>query len=46
MFDEEAFIQKELLADAALYRDPRFLAGLSAMLEQRVPDFRTPQHPI
>ena len=42
-FDEEAFIYKELLADAALYRDPRFLEGLSAMLAQRVPDFRYPE---
>ncbi|EFK12011.1 enoyl-CoA hydratase/isomerase family protein [delta proteobacterium NaphS2] len=42
MFDEEAFIHKELQADAALYRDPRFLEGLRAMLGQRVPDFRTP----
>ncbi|MFC1532286.1 enoyl-CoA hydratase-related protein [Thermodesulfobacteriota bacterium] len=38
-FDEERFINKELRADAALYRDPRFLEGLSALLEQRVPDF-------
>lgn len=41
-FDEEQFIYQELLADAALYRDPRFLEGLSAQLEQRVPDFRLP----
>ncbi|MCG6877588.1 MAG: enoyl-CoA hydratase/isomerase family protein [Deltaproteobacteria bacterium] len=41
-FDEEAFIHKELQADAALYRDPRFLEGLSALLNRRVPDFRTP----
>ena len=39
-FDEEQFIHQELLADAALYREPRFLEGLSALLEQRVPDFR------
>jgi enoyl-CoA hydratase/carnithine racemase len=39
-FDEERFIHQELSADAALYRDPRFLEGLSAQLEQRVPDFR------
>ncbi len=39
-FDEEEFIYKELWADAALYRDPRFLEGLSASLDQRVPDFR------
>jgi hypothetical protein len=41
-FDEEQFIHKELQADAALYRDPRFLEGLSALLDQRVPDFRVP----
>jgi len=38
-FNEERFIHKELQADAALYRDPRFLEGLSALLDQRVPDF-------
>ncbi len=43
-FDEEAFIYRELRADAALYRDPRFMEGLSAMLAQRVPDFRHPDH--
>ena len=43
-FDEEEFVQNELEADAALYRDPRFLEGLSALLEQRVPDFRHPEH--
>ena len=42
-FDEERFIHKELQEDAALYRDPRFLEGLSAMLAQRVPDFRYPR---
>ena len=41
-FDEEQFIHEELRADAVLYRDPRFLEGLSAQLEQRVPDFRLP----
>jgi enoyl-CoA hydratase/carnithine racemase len=41
-FDEERFIRTELRADAALYRDPRFLEGLSALLDQRVPDFRDP----
>lgn len=44
-FDEEQFVQKELSTDAALYRDPRFLEGLSAQLEQRVPDFRLPPLP-
>jgi len=41
-FDENAFVEKELEADAALYRDPRFLEGLTAMLEQRVPNFKNP----
>ena len=41
-FNEEQFINKELWADAALYRDPRFLEGLNAQLNQRVPDFRQP----
>jgi enoyl-CoA hydratase/carnithine racemase len=41
-FDENAFVEKELEADAALYRDPRFLEGLTAMLEQRVPNFKGP----
>jgi enoyl-CoA hydratase/carnithine racemase len=39
-FDERRFVEEELKADAALYRDPRFLEGLRAMLEQRVADFR------
>jgi enoyl-CoA hydratase/carnithine racemase len=43
-FDEERFIHKELQADAALYRDPRFMEGLSALLDQRVPDFRVPEN--
>lgn len=41
-FDERAFVEKELIADAALYRHPNFLEGLKATLEQRVPDFRSP----
>jgi enoyl-CoA hydratase/carnithine racemase len=41
-FHEEHFIQEELRADAALYRDPRFLEGLSALLEQRIPNFGHP----
>ncbi len=41
-YDEEAFVHEELKADAALYRDPKFIVGLTAMLEQRVPDFREP----
>jgi enoyl-CoA hydratase/carnithine racemase len=40
--DERAFVEKELIADAALYRHPNFLEGLKATLEQRVPDFRSP----
>ncbi len=40
VFEESRFVEEELRADAALYRDPRFLEGLRAMLEQRVPDFR------
>jgi len=43
-FDEKQFIHQELQADAALYRDPRFLEGLSALLDQRVPDFRAPEN--
>lgn len=39
-FDEAKFVDKELRTDAALYRDPRFLEGLSALLDHRVPDFR------
>jgi enoyl-CoA hydratase/carnithine racemase len=39
-FDEARFVREELQADAALYRDPRFLEGLSALLNHRVPDFR------
>ena len=41
-YDEKRFVHEELNADAALYRDPKFIVGLSAMLEQRVPDFREP----
>ena len=41
-YEEKSFIEEELKADAALYRDPKFLEGLTAMLEQRVPDFREP----
>ena len=41
-YNEEHFVHEELKADAALYRDPKFMAGLTAMLEQRVPDFREP----
>jgi len=41
-YNEEHFVHQELKADAALYRDPKFIEGLTAMLEQRVPDFREP----
>lgn len=39
-YDEKEFVHEELKADAALYRDPKFMTGLTAMLEQRVPDFK------
>jgi enoyl-CoA hydratase/carnithine racemase len=39
-FDESEFVEREMLEDAALYRHPRFRAGLVATLEQRVADFR------
>jgi enoyl-CoA hydratase/carnithine racemase len=39
-FDEAAFAKEEADADARLYRDPRFRAGLVATLEQKVADFR------
>lgn len=39
-FDEKAFVQEEADADARLYRDPRFRAGLVATLDQRVADYR------
>ena len=39
-FDEVSFVQKEMEADARLYRDPRFRAGLIATLEQKVADYR------
>jgi len=37
---EDVFVEKEMWADARLYRDPRFRAGLIGTLEQRVSDFR------
>ena len=43
--DETAFAHEELNADAALYRDPRFLEGLTAMLEQRIPNFINKEEP-
>lgn len=39
-FDEQHFVQREMEADARLYRDPRFREGLIATLEQRVADYR------
>ncbi|MEE9418679.1 MAG: enoyl-CoA hydratase/isomerase family protein [Desulfatiglandaceae bacterium] len=39
-FDEHTFAEREMKADARLYRDPRFRAGLIATLEQRVADYR------
>jgi enoyl-CoA hydratase/carnithine racemase len=39
-FDELAFVKEEAEADARLYRDPRFRAGLVATLEQKVADYR------
>jgi len=39
-FDELAFAEREMKADARLYRDPRFRAGVIATLEQRVADYR------
>jgi enoyl-CoA hydratase/carnithine racemase len=39
-FDELAFVKREAEADARLYRDPRFRAGLVATLEQKVADYR------
>jgi enoyl-CoA hydratase/carnithine racemase len=39
-FDEVSFVETEMHADARLYRDPRFRAGLIGTLEQTVTDFR------
>jgi len=39
-FDETSFVRKEMEADARLYRDRRFRAGLVATLGQTVGDFR------
>ncbi len=39
-FDEGLFVEKEMQADARLYRDPRFRAGLIATLQQTVADYR------
>jgi len=37
---EQAFIRAEGRADGELYRDPRFVEGILATLQQRVADFR------
>ena len=39
-FDEAVFVKREMEADARLYRDKKFRAGLVATLEQKVADFR------
>jgi len=39
-FDEISFVEREMKADARLYRDPRFRAGILGTLEQRVTDFQ------
>ncbi len=39
-FDERGFVRAEMKADARLYRDPRFRAGIIATLEQKVADFK------
>jgi len=39
-FDEAVFVKREMEADARLYRDKKFRAGLVATLEQKVADYR------
>ncbi|MFW6114861.1 MAG: enoyl-CoA hydratase/isomerase family protein [Thermodesulfobacteriota bacterium] len=39
-FEEAAFVEQEMEADARLYRDPRFRAGILGTLEQKVTDFQ------
>ena len=39
-FDEHEFVQSEMTADARLYRDKRFRAGLVATLEQCVANYK------
>jgi enoyl-CoA hydratase/carnithine racemase len=39
-FDELDFVKREMEADARLYRDPKFRAGLIATLEQKVANYR------
>lgn len=39
-FDESSFVEREMKADAKIYRDPRFRAGLIGTLEQSIADYR------
>jgi hypothetical protein len=39
-FDEKEFVRAEMQADARLYRDPRFRAGIIATLEGKVANFK------
>jgi enoyl-CoA hydratase/carnithine racemase len=39
-FDEIQFVEREMKADARLYRDTKFRAGLVATLEQNIADYR------
>ncbi len=39
-FGEKEFVRAEMGADARLYRDPRFRAGIIATLEQKVANFK------
>ncbi|MGM0425859.1 MAG: enoyl-CoA hydratase/isomerase family protein [Thermodesulfobacteriota bacterium] len=41
--DEHVFVEKEMEADARLYRDPRFRTGLTATLQQTIADYREAQ---
>jgi len=38
--NQKSFVEKEMQADARLYRDTKFREGLIATLEQRVADYR------
>lgn len=39
-FDESLFVEREMKADARLYRDTKFRAGLVATLEQNIANYR------
>lgn len=39
-FDESLFVEREMKADARLYRDTKFRAGLVATLEQSIANYR------